>query len=717
VTPARLVLGSAFVALLVGGAFSCRGMIVSSESGLIAGTAMGSLITAVAAWSVQGDRSRRRLAQATDQGWREDPRTVRKQATHALFAAEDRLRHIVSSSPAVLYTLNVVGGALSPGWVSDNIEQLIGYRADEVSDEGWWGEHLHPEDRDRLIAQVPELLDKGHVEREYRLLRKDGAYTWVRDEQRLLRDETGNPTEVIGSWSDVTVQKRTERRLLESEEEYRVLFVSNPHPMWVFDVETLAFLAVNDAAVRLYGFSRGEFLGMTIKDIRPPEEVPALLEYLKTMPETPSLLATQIKHHKKDGSLLEVAGASNAIEFHGRHARLVLADDISERKALEAQLGQAQKMEAVGRLAGGVAHDFNNLLGVITGYSELLLRSLGPEHPGSKRVEEIQKAAERAASLTRQLLAFSRQQVLQPRILDLNQVVADIEKMLCRLIGEDIHLVTTRGEGLGRIRADPGQIEQILMNLVVNARDAMPKGGGLILETANVALDEVYARVHPEVQAGPFVMLSVSDTGEGMDAETRAHIFEPFFTTKEAGKGTGLGLATVFGIVQQSGGSVSVESQLGLGTACRIYFPRVEDALPLPAPGTLPGAPPRGGTETVLVVEDADSLREIIREILEGAGYTVLESADPDEALFRVSTLGSPLHLLLTDVVMPGMSGPDLATSVGIARPGTKVLFMSGYTDEAMGLHGVLDAGTQFIQKPFAADALLRKVREAIDAP
>jgi len=516
--------------------------------------------------------------------------------------------------------------------------------------------------------------------------------------------------------ADATERKSPERRLLESEEEYRLLFDSNPHAMWVFDVETLAFLAVNDAAVRLYGYSRDEFLGMTIKEIRPLEEVPALLEYLATIPDSPSLLATQVKHRKKDGSLLEVAGVSNPIEFRGKRARLVLATDVSEQKRLEAQLLQAKKMEAVGRLAGGVAHDFNNLLGVITGYSELLLKDLGPQHPGSKRVEQIQKAAERGAGLTRQLLAFSRKQVLQPRILDINEVVADVEKMLRRVIGEDIQLVTTPGAGVGRIRADPGQIEQVLMNLVVNARDAMPKGGRLIFETANVALDDTYARAHPEVQPGPFVMLAVSDTGVGMDAQTQAHIFEPFFTTKEQGKGTGLGLATVFGIVQQSGGSISVDSRLGLGTTCTIYFPRVEDELS-GSPPAPPGAPPPEGTETVLLVEDADPLRVMIREILEAAGYTVLECADPEEALRRVTARDAPVRLLLTDVVMPRLSGPDLAKSVRIARPEIKVLFMSGYTDDAMGLHGVLGAGTQFIQKPFTADALIRKVREALDEP
>jgi two-component system cell cycle sensor histidine kinase/response regulator CckA len=508
----------------------------------------------------------------------------------------------------------------------------------------------------------------------------------------------------------------TERTLAEREEEYRILFESNPNPMWVFDENTLAFLAVNDAAARLYGFSKDELLRMTIKDIRPLEEVPALLDYLATIPDSPSLPATQVKHRKKDGSLLEVAGSSNPIEFRGKRARLVMATDVSEKKRLEAQLRQTHKMEAVGRLAGGVAHDFNNLLGVITGYSELLLRDLDPQHPGAKRVEQIQKAAGRAAGLTRQLLAFSRKEVSQPRILDLGEVVTDAEAMLRRLIGEDIELVTTAGPGIGRIRADPGQIEQVLISLVMNASEAMPGGGRLSLETADAVLDERDARAHPEVQPGPFVMLAVSDNGVGMDAQTQAHIFEPFFTTKEKGGGAGMGLATVFGIVQQSGGSIRVDSRLGVGTTCKIYFPRVEDDLTRPSQDAV-AASPSPANETILLVEDADPLREMIHEILEAAGYTVLASADPEEALRRLGAPEVPIHLLLTDVVMPRLSGPELAKNVRIARHEIKVLFMSGYTDEALGLHGVLGVGTQFIQKPFTADALLGKVREALDEP
>src|SRR5260221_9902460 len=398
-------------------------------------------------------------------------------------------------------------------------------------------------------------------------------------------------------------EERSARR--QAEEQYRLLFDSNPHPMWVFDKETLVFLAVNDATVQHYGYSRSELLGMTIKDLRPPEEVPPLLEELKSLSWPGSDWLRVWKHRKKDGSIIDAETGSNPIAFQGRQAVLVLAHDVTEKRKLEAQLLQSQKMEAIGQLAGGVAHDFNNLLGEITGYTDLLLKDLGAQHPGTRRAEQIRKAADSAAGLTRQLLAFSRNQVLHPTVLDLNAVVLDVEKMLQRLIGEDIQLVTVLSEGLGRVKADPGQVEQVIVNLAVNARDAMPKGGKLIIETVNIDLDGQYAGTRTEVRPGPYAMLAGSDTGHGIDAETMSHIFEPFYTTKEEGKGTGLGLSTVFGIVKQSDGSVGVYSEVGQGTTFRVYLPRVNDngevaaiAPPLPEP-----RPPRG--EPILLVEDA----------------------------------------------------------------------------------------------------------------
>src|SRR5260221_4572114 len=373
-------------------------------------------------------------------------------------------------------------------------------------------------------------------------------------------------------------------------------------------------------------------------------------------------------------------------------------------------------MEAIGQLAGGVAHDFNNLLGVITGYTDLLLKDLGAQHPGTRRAEQIRKAADRAAGLTRQLLAFSRKQVLQPRVLDLNAIVLDVEKMLQRLIGEDIQLVTVMSEGLGRVKADPGQIEQVIVNLAVNARDAMPKGRKVITEPVNIDPDGHHAGTRTEVRPGPYAMLAVSDTGHGIDAETMSHIFEPFYTTKEEGKGTGLGLSTVFGIVKQSDGNLGVYSEVGQGTTFRVYLPRVNDngevtavVAPLPEP-----RPARG--ETILLVEDAELLRIMIQEMLETAGFDVLVGGSAEEALAVVEAHSGPIHLLLTDVVMPRMSGPQLAERLKAVWPGVKVLYMSGYTDEAIVHHGVLEGGTHFLQKPFTTEALLRKLSEVLDA-
>jgi two-component system, cell cycle sensor histidine kinase and response regulator CckA len=386
-----------------------------------------------------------------------------------------------------------------------------------------------------------------------------------------------------------------------------------------------------------------------------------------------------------------------------------------EHRVAEQQLLQAQKMEAVGQLAGGIAHDFNNLLGVILGYGELALKELGPDHPSHRRVEAIRKAAQRAAALTRQILTFSRKQPVEIHSCDLNHIVEEMEKMLRRLIGEDVRLAVALGEGLGRVSADPNQLEQVIMNLVVNARDAMPSGGRLTIETANVELDEAYVRSHPEARPGPYVALTVTDSGVGMERATLARIFEPFFTTKELGKGTGLGLAVVYGIVKQSGGSLSVHSEPGCGTTFKIYLPRTdaresqEQATKLDAPA--------GGTELVLLIEDEQALRAIVAETLVMAGYTVLEAADPKDALSIAVHSPRPIQLLITDVVLPGQSGPETARQIRKAQPGVRVLLMSGYAERTPDANASIEPGTPFLGKPFTIDSLLHKVREVLDGP
>jgi signal transduction histidine kinase len=389
------------------------------------------------------------------------------------------------------------------------------------------------------------------------------------------------------------------------------------------------------------------------------------------------------------------------------------AEALEALRQSQEQFLQSQKLEAVGQLAGGVAHDFNNLLTAILGYSQLGLSQLVNNDPMRTNFEEIMKASGRAASLTRQLLAFSRKQVMQPRVLDLNSVVPEMEKMLRRMIGEDIQLQTELQADVGNVKADPGQMEQVLMNLVVNARDAMPGGGQITIETANVFLDENFARQHPPVNPGPYVMLAVRDTGIGMNQDIQQHIFEPFFTTKEQGKGTGLGLSTVYGIVKQSGGYIWMNSEIGKGTAFKIYLPRVNERAERYKP-VAAQAEIRGGTETILLVEDEDMVRRLVKDVLERSGYRVIEAASGKDAIRLAQDKADAISLLLTDVVMPEMSGRDLAGKLTPLRPEMRVLYMSGHTDDTIIHHGVLEAGINFIQKPFTPEALVLKAREAL---
>jgi PAS domain S-box-containing protein len=510
-------------------------------------------------------------------------------------------------------------------------------------------------------------------------------------------------------------RRRSEEALRKSESVFRLLFSHNPLPTWVMDDETLQFIQVNDSAVRQYGYAPDEFSGMTMFDIR-PEEKSASLQVRPQKDDSPGQHQGVCKHRKKDGKVFEVELISHQFDYAGRRVRLVVAQDISERHLLEQQLRQAQKMEAVGRLAGGVAHDFNNLLMVIKGHTELLMNALPPTDPMSRKISQIDRAADRAAALTKQLLAFSRMQVLQPRVMNLNGVVEDMGKLLPRLIGEDVELGIRMAQDLGKIRADASQMEQIIMNLAVNARDAMPKGGRLIIETSNADLDRTYNTTHPIVKPGRYVLLAVSDTGTGMDAETQAHIFEPFFTTKEPGKGTGLGLATVYGVVKQSGGFIWVYSELGKGTSFKIYLPRVDQP---EDKGSLPLAfleAPRG-TETILLAEDEQDVREVAREFLESGGYTVIEAHNGAEALRLAAEHGTAVDLLVTHMVMPGMTGKELAGRLQHQHSGIGVIYMSGYSEQTAAETTQVDANMRLLTKPFSRGSILRAVREALNVP
>jgi len=503
--------------------------------------------------------------------------------------------------------------------------------------------------------------------------------------------------------------------LLRSESNFRSLVTNAPYGICRCDARG-HLVDANPALVTSLGYdSAADLIGRNLSTLYADgQQWFVLADQLRTQESFEGLTA---EWTRKDGSITAVRLSGRAIRDERKNVTFeIFTEDVTERRALEQQLRQAQKMEAIGRLAGGIAHDFNNLLMVISGYSEFLLDRLGPDQALRGPAKEISSAAERATSLTRQLLAFSRKQMLTPKVIDLNAVVTENLKMLTRLIGEDIDLVMIPGAELGPVKADPGQIEQVILNLAVNARDAMPQGGRLTIETANVTLDESYARLHAPVQPGDYTMLVITDTGIGMDTETQSRIFEPFFTTKGT-KGTGLGLSTVYGIVKQSGGYIWVYSEPGRGTSFKVYMPHVtaEEVAAVEKPAAPAVVPLETARETILVVEDEVNLRRLTRQFLENQGYTVLEAADGAEAVQICVAHQGIIHLLLTDVIMPGMNGRELAHRVSEIRPNMKVLYMSGYTENAIGHNGTLDAGITLLQKPFTLHALKAKVREVID--
>ena len=518
---------------------------------------------------------------------------------------------------------------------------------------------------------------------------------------------------------NVATRRRTERALRESEEKYRLLVNQVPVVVykgyldWSIDY-------FDDKIEKTTGYAKEDFDSrrVTWLDLIFPEDLESAKKLFAEARRGNRRYVTEHRIRKKNGEACWIQARNQIIVNAAGKTEYIsgVFFDITARKTLEDQLAQAQKMEAIGLLAGGMAHDFNNLLTAFTGYSEIMLLDLPEKDPLRYHVEEILNAAEHGASLTKQLLAFSRKQILQPRVIDFNAIVTGMDKMLRRLIGEDIDLVTYCSEELGLVKADPGQVEHILMNLAVNARDAMPHGGKLTIETADVFLDEAYAQTHAEVTPGPYVMIAVTDNGVGMDGDKLAHIFEPFFTTKASGKGTGLGLAMVYGIVKQSGGHIWVYSEPGRGTTFKVYFPRV-------AEGQSPAAlrPSRellkapGGWETILLVEDDAALRGLMSKALRRYGYQVWEAANGQEAISICDREKGPIHLLLTDVVMPQMGGGELAERMALLRPEMKVLFMSGYTTNAIVHYGVLDEGINFVQKPVKVLSLLQKVREVLE--
>ena len=644
-------------------------------------------------------------------------RTLRRRADDALRSSEERYRLLAENISDVigLYDLG-----LNCVYVSPSVQRLRGYTPDEVIARGMI-DQLAPGSRDLAMRVFQEEMEiersgRGDPARsrtlEFELLCKDGTSVWTESKVTAVRDASGSLTGFIAVSRDITKRRRADESLRNTSQTLRTIIDASLLAIVALDLDGRVTLW-NRAATRLFGWSAQEVLGRPLPTV--PEDRRAEFEDSRVRSGGGEDVTYETQRRRKDGSLVDILKSTSAIfDAQGELVgNLGILMDITERKQLEEQLRQAVKMEGIGRLAGGIAHDFNNLLTVIGGRSYILLSQLPAGHAMRRDLIIIRETGDRAAALTRQLLAFSRKQTLAPAVIDLSEVVSGMGTLLGRVLREDVELVMDLDPSAGHVTADPGQLEQVILNMTVNARDAMPEGGQLTLETRHVDVDPTDARQMVELAPGPYEVLSISDTGVGMDAATVARVFEPFFTTKPVGKGTGLGLATAYGIVKQSGGHITVYSKPGSGTTFRIYLPRTES--PESAPVAVAEAIARRGTEVVLLAEDDANLRDLTRVILASEGYTVLESQDAEDALRIAERQDGTIHLLLTDVVMPHMNGRALADAVRRFRLDVKVLYMSGYTDDAIAHHGVLDPGAALLQKPFSPAALARKVREVLD--
>ncbi len=625
----------------------------------------------------------------------------------------EELFHLISENAAdMIAVVDMEGRRI---YNSLSYQKVLGYSPEELQASSSF-EQIHPDDRERVKKAAEEARRSGIGKTlEYRLRHKNGTWLVLESTSSVIRNAKGEPEKLVIVNRDVTERKKAEEALRRSEAGFRSVVEDAPYGIYRTSL-TGPFLQVNPALQKMLGYkSTEELLRQDLANhvFRHAGEYQRLTELLARTEEIKDL---EMEWKRQDGTPMTVRCSGRRInDENGVPAYFeVFAEDVTEKRVLEKQLRMAQKMEAIGRLSGGIAHDFNNLLGVIIGYSGVLKKKLGSDSALCEHALEIEKAGQRAASLTKQLLAFSRQQVLTPAVLNLNSLATDMEKMLPRLLGEDIEVSLALDPELGNVKADQSQIEQVIMNLAVNARDAMPTGGKLKIQTSNVQLDQAYTWNHPGSKVGDYVLLAVTDTGTGMDAATLTHIFEPFFTTKERGKGTGLGLATVYGVVKQSNGYIWVDSVPGNGASFQIYLPR-HVGQPVADDQIADSREKLRGSETILLVEDAEPLRKLALTFLEAGGFRVLSAESGESALEVAARFGGAFDLLLTDVVMPGMNGRVLAEQMMPRQPGMKVLYMSGYTDSFIAGHGVLDPETQLLHKPFTEEVLIRKVREVLD--
>ena len=638
----------------------------------------------------------------------------REQAESNLSRERDRAQRFLDTAEVMLLALDVDGRITL---INRSGAALLGWTAAELIGRDWIVTCV-PERRRAAVGDTFASLLAGDLSiAENLIVTRSGDERLIEWRNTVLRDDAGIGIGTLSSGTDITARSQAAEVTRVAEARMRFALESAGVGIWDMDYKT-GVLEWSGTLEAQYGLMAGTFAGTfdAFIDRIHPDDRAATLKTLEAARKSGSDFSIQHRTVWPDGTLRFLSGAGRMhLDATGTPVRGVgISLDITERRTLEEQYQQAQKMEAIGRLAGGVAHDFNNLLTIILGYCEMWLTDLDPDAARQRDIGEIQKAGIRAAGLTRQLLAFSRKAIIEPTLLDLNAVVTDMRVMLGRLIREDVNVVLTHPLQLARVKADRGQVEQIVMNLAVNAQDAMPKGGTLTIETANVELDDDYSSTHPAINPGCYVVLTVTDTGTGMTPEVLARAFEPFFTTKEPGKGTGLGLATVHGIAARNGGGVNVYSEIGRGTSFNVYFPVADPAETMveePAPVVAPRA---AAGETVLVVEDADALRELTRKLLQRLGYTVLVAANAEEAL-QVFDGHASIDAVLTDVVMPGASGPELTRQLVERRPGMKVIYMSGYTEDAIVHHGVLKPGIAFLHKPFTSEALGRKVRDVLD--